>query len=309
MTTVHRYTIKDYEKITYDGFECKIPEDSLNVISILAEKVGAPSYVKTPVFEKRSENKKKNRVNQVSDQEWETIRNFKVTSWDRSNDKPAVIDKIRNILNKLSDTTYDMMLIELKNLIDILKNDNGDLNIVTGMIYDVASSNIFYSKIYAKLYSNLCKDTPEFKLFVIDNFKTFLEDFKTIEIGVPDGDYDEFCRLNQKNEKRRAHSLFYVNLMKEDVLTDYDIIVLIDNLQLLLYEKIVVDGNKECCEEITENIFIISSNCSNELKNTAAFSNILNKLQTISDSNTNVYPSVTNKIIFKHMDILDILIV
>ena len=50
--------------------------------------------------------------------------------------------------------------------------------------------------------------------------------------------------------------LFYVNLMKEDVLTDYDIIVLIDNLQLLLYEKIVVDGNKECCEEITENIFI-----------------------------------------------------
>ena len=105
------------------------------------------SIFETPVFEKRSENKKKNRVNQVSDQEWETIRNFKVTSWDRSNDKPAVLDKIRNILNKLSDTTYDMMLIELKNLIDILKNDNGDLNIVTGMIYDVASSNIFYSKI------------------------------------------------------------------------------------------------------------------------------------------------------------------
>ena len=144
---------------------------------------------------------------------------------------------------------------------------------------------------------------------VPQSFKSFLEDFKTIEVGVPDGDYDEFCRLNLKNEKRRAHSLFYVNLMKENVLTDYDIILLIDNLQLLLYEKIVVEGNKECCEEITENIFVISSNCSNELKNTAAFSNILNKLQTISDSNTSSYPSVTNKIIFKHMDILDILIV
>ena len=53
------YDLGDFEKIINQGFVCGLPEETIDIISLLAEEVGAPSYVKTPVFEKREVYRKK----------------------------------------------------------------------------------------------------------------------------------------------------------------------------------------------------------------------------------------------------------
>ena len=51
--TLRQYTIVDYEEITNAGFICNLSQETLNIISKLSEQVGAPTYIKTPIFLKK----------------------------------------------------------------------------------------------------------------------------------------------------------------------------------------------------------------------------------------------------------------
>jgi hypothetical protein len=52
-TKTLRYTLEDFENITFGGFEYTIPDSVLETISKLAMHVGSPDYVRTPIFPKR----------------------------------------------------------------------------------------------------------------------------------------------------------------------------------------------------------------------------------------------------------------
>ena len=49
----HVYTLEKINEILYQGFEYKLPDETLGLISKIASEVGSPDYIKTPVFEKR----------------------------------------------------------------------------------------------------------------------------------------------------------------------------------------------------------------------------------------------------------------
>ena len=61
-----RYNIEDFNKIISNGFEYTLSDELISIISELADKAGAPSYIKTPIFEKKI--KRKNL--KLSDEEW-----------------------------------------------------------------------------------------------------------------------------------------------------------------------------------------------------------------------------------------------
>ena len=93
MTTAMIYTLDTINEILFNGFDYKLPDETLEIISNLALQVGSPDYVKTPVFLKRDnpmkvepvqkEYQKKNKrgkaVEVVNDGDWETIRTFQTT--------------------------------------------------------------------------------------------------------------------------------------------------------------------------------------------------------------------------------------
>ena len=60
-----------------------IPELSMDVIQVIndTKKVGAPTYNKTPVF-KEIDNQEKDSM--ITKQDWENIRNFKLTKLDKN---------------------------------------------------------------------------------------------------------------------------------------------------------------------------------------------------------------------------------
>ena len=48
-----QYSITEYDDITNAGFICNLSQETLDIISKLSEQVGAPTYIKTPIFMKK----------------------------------------------------------------------------------------------------------------------------------------------------------------------------------------------------------------------------------------------------------------
>ena len=307
-----KYELDDFQQIINEGFECGLPQDTISIISLLAEEVGAPSYVKTPVFEKRDGHRKKRGVTaSVSDAEWETIRQFKTTELNKKEGIFKRIDELRGIVNKMSLDNYQSKKLELFDIIEcILKDDDDttkDIDKAGAALFSIVSCNKFYSELYAGLYKELMKKYEVFENILKTNFEDYLALFDKIDYVSPDEDYNAYCDNNKKNEERKALSMFFVNLMKNGIITQYDMIVIIEKLQTKISEYMNSEDSLSKVEEVTDNLFIIISNVKEELKNSAACNNILQKIQAVADYGPRDKPSLSNKVIFKHMDIIDVL--
>ena len=54
MAQVYKYTIHDIKNIILNGFEYKLNDEVIEVISNLTSEVGSPTYIKTPNFQKQN---------------------------------------------------------------------------------------------------------------------------------------------------------------------------------------------------------------------------------------------------------------
>ena len=209
----------------------------------------------------------------------------------------------------MSDKNYNEQSTNIENILDELIKDETseeDMLKVGNTIFELASNNRFYSKLYADLYTKLIDKFEIIKNIFQESLDKFLELFKIIEHCEPDEDYDRFCKINKENEKRRALSMFFVNLSNNGVIEKEKIIdlthYLINKIMLLIEEN----NKKNEVDEITENIEIlynksIFDNCE-ESMNSKNITEIINKL---SHCKVKTYPSLSNKSIFKYMDMID----
>ena len=305
-----RYDLEEYETIKNVGFAYELSENTISVVNELAEQVGAPSYNKTPVFENK-EYKKRKYNGSLSEEDWDAFRNFKATEIASSSGINKYFDDIRFSLNKMTENTYVSVRNEIINLLKNMmeeKYDDDAYNNVGKSIFDMASSNKFYSEIYAKLYSDIMKEFDMFKDIFNTNLKHFMELFKNIEVADNDNvDYNRLCEINKQNDKRRALSLFFVNLMNYGVITEDNIIEIIDELQNKIINCAEKNGFAASIEELSENIFIIVTNVKDRLNDHIVWTTIVNRIVNITEMSSSEKPSINNKVIFKHMDLLDVL--
>lgn len=412
-TITHRYDLPDFAAFMNMGFEFKLPDEVLKSVSDLAELVGAPTYVKTPVFPVRSGGsggigqtvgsttheyhvagssansfqfrsgglavgtgiggssaggggggaydskdfsflrqntgsgvgsisgnmKSSSRSQQIPNSEWDNILAFQKTELQKKEGIEARIDNIRSSLNKLTDKTYSTMFENiLTELVEIFKTtgytDDGagacvvasqsdadasdELNAIAVMnrvalsIFNTASSNSFYSAIYARLFKDLMGKYEVFREIFEANLGGFLALFDSIEYCDPKKNYDKFCDINKANEKRKAMSLFIVNLMKNGIVEKSHILTILKQLQELLYSNIRQEGKTNEVDEISENLYIIVKNSHLDLKDAAKdaecaeiFARRVDQITEISKMKIKTKPSITNKTIFKHLDMLD----
>lgn len=394
----HRYDLPDYAAFMNNGFEIKLPDAVLKSVSDLAELVGAPTYVKTPVFPVRnssggnlanqcnwgtdanghtnmssyhiagssgnsfqthlggvggggagaggsgdqlsllssfsmvrqSGSKISSKPQQIPNSEWDNILAFQKTELQKKEGIEARMDSIRSYLNKLTDKTYDSMFQQLDNeLVEIFKTTRGEttgeshdasdelnslaiMNRVAVSIFNTASSNSFYSAIYARLLKDLMGKHSVFKDVFDKNLASFMSLFETIEYCDPKKNYDKFCDINKANEKRKAMSLFIVNLMKIEIVDKMHVLTIMKQLQELLYANLRQEGKTNEVDELSENLFIIVKNSHVDMKradNNAdiieMFARRVEQITEISKLKLKSKPSITNKTIFKHLDMLD----
>lgn len=332
MAEVMKYNLKDFQNITFNGFNFELPAETINIISELTLQVGSPSYIKTPVFQKRNmgvqndnsntqnrdinHKKKKNKnVEILNDDDWETIRTFQTTKIEQKVGIDAEIDMIRYYINKISDKNYIDMRNKIIEVIEkIMKDNNNENEIyrVSSIIFDIASTNRFYSKNYADLYSDLINNYETMKKVFEENFSQFLNFFDNIEYVESSVDYDKFCKINKDNEKRKALSSFFINLMKNNIINRNKIVKIIEKLFNQLLNYILEDNKKNEVDEITENISILFSNDLFDTDNDEdnfdidiQGMNITETINKLANSKIRDYKSLTNKSIFKFMDMID----
>ena len=276
-----------------------VSQKVIDTINNLAQLVGAPSYVKTPNFkEKNNGRNKKNKT------DWALIRNFKVTKIEKKIEGIEYdMNVLREFLNKMTEKTYEE---NLKEIITKVKTfDNKNLIIICKYIFEMASSNKFYSEMYANLYKTLINEFQEMKDECFNQLQRFLKTFEEIKYINPDENYDEFCDMNEKNEKRRAMSQFFTNLMKKNVIETEEIIKIILSLHEQIFKYLKEPDQKNIIEEIVENIFILLYKNKTCFESHPEWEKIKTQIEIIINAKKSDYPSLTNKIIFRYLDIAE----
>ena len=333
-SVILRYTLEQIEDIIFKGFDYNIPDDVIEKISNLAVQVGSPDYIKTPVFKKRenpmkvdietssnsssvtkdlSKKRRGNKHMEINDEDWNSVRTFQTTKIEAKTGIDADFDSIRAIINKMTDKNYDVMCNKIIEIIDKLVSENSESNLsgIGENIFDIASSNRYYSKIYADLYSVLSSKYNFIKEQYLQNLDKFTELFNNIEYVDSNENYDRFCEINKINEKRKSLAAFYINLMYCGVISKHEIMSITRNLLSKVYEYISVENKKNEVEELTETIAILykkdlyednQNDISYEKIEGFTISEIIEK---IANSKVKDYKSLSNKALFKFMDLID----
>jgi hypothetical protein len=143
------------------------------------------------------------------------------------------------------------------------------------------------------------------------NLTSFMSLFETIEYCDPKKNYDKFCDINKANEKRKAMSLFIVNLMKIGIVEKSQVVALMRQIQELMYSNMRQEGKTNEVDELAENLFIMVKHGHAVLAGDAdaeiadGFRTRVEQITEISKMKIKSKPSITNKTIFKHLDMLD----
>ena len=301
-----RYTLEEFNDIEAEGFDYTLPDDTLALINKLSDMVGAPSYSKTPIFTKKGlPGKRRKRAEEITDEEWEILRNFQTTTIVRKEGIEKKLDEARILFNKITSINYEKMKDKIIEIVREFGEDKEGMNKICNFIFDIASTNKFYSELYAQLYSDLIAEFGILKSIFEDSFSSYLVLFEQIDTCSAEEDYDMFCKINKTNDKRRSMSLFVVNLMKHNIIDISRVMMIVLRLQQDFNKLITEKNQKIKVEEISENIFIIVSNSVNTLRLHSDWNNLYLQMKNISTSKVKDYNSLTNKAIFKYMDIIE----
>ena len=224
------------------------------------------------------------------------------------------IDIIRKYLNKLTDNTHIKLNEEIIKHFEKIKDiyTYEELIEISKKMFDIMTNNNLFTHLYANLCSKLI-DYNFIKEIIDENFNKFLNLYKNnseidknnSEIDKNKSAYDIVCDNNKLIDKNKATALLYINLMKYNVIDKKKIIELIIQLQKLLLNLINIENNKELVNKISEIIYIFIKNAYIHIKENEQWEEINNNINYIANMKLKNRVSITNKSIFKHMDIID----
>jgi hypothetical protein len=305
-TMTKKYTLFDIYGIAKQGFAMELDDITIKTINSLSQRVGAPTYQRTPIFKKRERRQKP----EISNDDWEDMRNFKTTELKRNEEGIELeIDRIRNHLNQITETNYDLMkeyILDILLKIISTNPEKNELEKVGKSIFEIGSSNKFWSKLYAKLYKDLIIKFSIMHEISSKNFNDFLELFTNIRYISSEENYDLFCDINKENEKRRSLSCFFVHLMNNGVIKTDDMISLFKTLKNKFLEFIEIENKKNEVIEIAENMVIIIKDGQNKLEEQEAFwDSITEFLEEYSNCKYKNFKSLPSKCVFSFMDLMD----
>jgi hypothetical protein len=330
-----RYTFKDIENVIFNGFQYNLQESVVQIIQKLEQELSVSAEPTVKVTHMRKTNdassydkhrhtndKKRNDYSnktsktggkELTNTDWDALRNFKATKMETKEGVDKSINDIRILLNKITNKNYetqkDLIITSIKKFMDNCSDSDTkteDISKLSKVIFDIASTNKFFSEIYANLYKELISIFHVFADILNDYIVQFKNTIDHIYYVNPDVDYNAYCSYIKINDNRKATSMFIVNMCKNGTLDSNKIIEILDYFVNKSLEYILLENKANEIEEITENIYLIVTNSMSFLeKNSAWEDTIMPNIIRISQMKLKEHPSLTNRILFKYMDIID----
>ena len=334
MASTLKYNLKQISDISYSRFHFEIPEDTYDIINYLCGQVGSSGITST-IFTKSTSvvsvsentndfmsssngknNKKKrgNKAMELNSDEWDNIKNFQTTKIEQKTGIDGDINEIRLYLNKLSDKTFlDMRekIIEKINRVCLNSSVQEDTVKLGLMLYDICSTNKFYSKIFADLFAELASMYVWLNNVFKENYANIMKQYDNIQYVDSDKDYDGFCEMNKNNERRRAITTFYINLALNGFIKKEGIVRILRDILTSIMNMLNIPDKKNEVDELTEIVAILFNkdmidDVSNETdKYYVLEETILDTISGLAQKKVKDYPSLSNKAIFKYMDLIE----
>lgn len=292
-----------------------VSHEMLEILKSLKNEVCSPGYNKTPVFPLTNnvskKHKKKKNIEIVDDETWFKPE-FKTTDIVKNEGIQLSISNIRGLINKLTDKNYkkisSQIIVEINDAVESGGCGEEDAMNLSNCVFDIASTNKFYSDVYSSLFAELINTFSIIRKVYLTNVDTYTNLFTKIEYCNPEEDYNRFCEITKYNDKRRALSTFFVNLVKKNILEPSRLFEITKNITNMLLEYLSQSDKKNEVDEIVENISILydedifrTNNDDVYTKENLSLPQLLKKITAYKLSE---YPSLTSKTKFKCMDIL-----
>lgn len=247
---------------------------------------------------------------------------FKATKMETKEGIDKDINDIRILLNKLSNKKYDDQKTEILTLIQTIfekleeGEGEGESNAGAGeavqkigqFIFDIASTNQFFSELYAGLYEDLVAQHAVFTEILEVFVAKFQSTLDAVPYCDPNTDYDGFCQYTKHNERRRATASFFVMLVVRKVLSGERLATLVMHIQRIMETAITEENRTNEVEELTEVLFLLITLGATLLRADDSHcweSSIFPALQTMSQRKAKEFTSLSSRAVFKHRDILD----
>ena len=332
-TKLQYYSLSDFENLLFGGINYQLSPETMKVISFLEKELNIPDSFEARVKHSESrniENKHDRKVGQapfnknrndgrnskhggkeVNNEDWATIRNFKSTKIEVKEGIDKKFSDIRGYLNKISNKNFETQKVLIINSINEILGEESEATQdeklkISKLVFDIVSNNKFFSDLYTDLFKELATRFDIFKSILSDSIIVFKDSIDSINYADPNKDYDGYCNYTKINDSRRASSAFIINMFNNGVI---DIEVVFDIIEYFLnktIEYIDLENKINEIEEIAENIFIFVSLSSKLLKSSDRWKEgILKTLQEISKMKSKEHVSLSTRVVFKYMDIID----
>jgi methyl-accepting chemotaxis protein len=329
------YNLENYKNIIFSGYEYKLPDNIITLINNLSNELGVTfkeSIIKPENFQPEHTRKYSNKrsnfgINKrpktaLDEEQWEKMKAFKSTLIEKKEGIEKLINDVRVCLNKISNKNYEShrdVIIqyikeimdkkksgEIEDITDIQENSiDMEISKITKAIFEIASSNKFYSELYAVLYKDLINSFNCFQDNIEPFINEYMENIQKIHYVDPKVDYDKYCDFNKENDKRKAMSAFIVNLSKNEIINKKIVIDTIIHLEDLVLNYCDMDEKTNEIEEITENLFILITKSLSEMKDQENWKIVFDNIKKLSQLKTKEHKGLSSRALFKFMDILD----
>jgi len=303
------YNLNDYDYYNTVSIEYQLSQNIKSLLEDITSKVSSPSYNRTPTFKRNDKNNYRNKKN--NEEQWNYARNFTVTKKIEVEGVEVVLNDVRGELNKLVDKNYDVQKGKIIDLLHKLFNEekfnDNEKGKVCMFIFDVASSNKFYSELYATLYKEISQEVPGMMDIFMKSLDSFMTLFETIESCDPSKDYTLFCEITKKNDERKSLATFIGHLINKDVISSSYLINIVKKIINLFNEYIHEENKLLELQELGEILYIFVEVSKVILTQSEEWDFILTHIKEISTIEIKKFKSMNFKIKFKHMDLLDLI--
>lgn len=289
-------------------YEYKLPQSFIDSILLLQSVVNIPlnsddtNYKKGPKSHKQLENmwSKDNNVSRTILEDGKPVAKLKKKTGTEKD-----IEDIRMALNLISTRNYES---QRNVVIEHVKSSDAEVSLkVAQFIFDIASSNKFYVELYVDLYTELISESSVFEDILNDRLSVFVNTINDMKHIDPNDDYDNYCRYVSENDKRRALVTFYMHLSKKQIIDSEKIFSIIILFQSIFLEFIEKDDKVAECDEIAEiiSIFVSIGKKSPCFVSNKKWGEIISNVVTVSKFKAKSYKSLSNRTVFKYLDIVD----
>jgi hypothetical protein len=312
MTESMIYDLNDVRNIFENGFSYLLSSETINHIKKIESELGiVHNHVPVKTYDKRpiatnSSTTNHHRNNRKEDLSWENVRNFKTTKMDKKEGLEKKINDVRICINKMSAKNYDLQrdtifafILEINQ-----EEDSESLEKIANAIFDIASTNKFYSEMYARLYRELIHVYPIFQKVMDVFLHKYMDSLKEIKYADPNVDYDLFCVYTKQSDKRKATAQFLVHMMREKILSQEYILSIMVDLIEKVKENMDMDGKMNEVEEFTElvNIFVSQS-----MDVIVLTSGLTDNIRAFAKYKLKDKKSLSSRILFKYTDLVTLI--